>query len=70
MEYWNSETPTVIDTGANVFRYFAEAQKLQVCLPDWTDKEGKPHPGKTVAIDVTALKENKQAVELLQQICK
>lgn len=69
MEYWNTETPIVIDTGANVLRYYAEPGKLQVSLPDWNDKAGKPHPGKTVAVDINALRANTQAVELLKQLC-
>lgn len=68
MDYWNNEQPVVIDTGSNVLRYYKEAEKLQVSLPSWIDREGELRQGKTVAIDVVALKGSAKAVDLLKEI--
>lgn len=68
MSYWTEETPTIVDTGANVFRYFPQAGKLQVSLPDWLNKEGDSCQGKTVAVDVEALQGSVAAVALLMQL--
>jgi hypothetical protein len=46
-----------VDTGANVFRYFPEAERLQVSLPDWCGKDGEQKHGKTLAVDLGALYE-------------
>lgn len=68
MSYWTEETPTIIDTGANVLRYYPQAGKLQVSLPDWLNKEGDSCQGKTVAVDVEALQTSTTAMALLAQI--
>lgn len=68
MSYWTEETPTIIDTGANVLRYYPQAGKLQVSLPDWLNKEGDACQGKTVAVDVEALQASTTAMALLAQI--
>ena len=68
MNYWENEQPTIIDTERNVLRYFPQADKLQVCQPSWTDKDGNAKQGKTVTLDLTALRETQEAVELLRQI--
>ncbi|MEG1953974.1 MAG: hypothetical protein RR115_07055 [Hydrogenoanaerobacterium sp.] len=68
MSYWTEETPTIVDTGANVLRYYPQAGKLQVSLPDWLNKEGDSCQGKTVAVDVEALQANSKAVALLTQL--
>lgn len=68
MSYWTEETPTVVDTGANVLRYYPQAGKLQVSLPSWINKEGDICQGKTVAVDVEALQANSKTVELLTHL--
>ena len=68
MSYWTEETPTVVDTGANVLRYYPQAGKLQVSLPSWINREGNISQGKTVVIEVEALQANSKAVELLTQL--
>lgn len=68
VKYWESETPQMADTGANVFRYFKEAGKLQVSMPYWEDANGDKKPGKTVTIDVLALHESKEAMEILRGV--
>jgi len=54
-KYWETETPTMIDTGKNILRYFSEAGKLQVSMPYWTDGAGEKKSGKTVTVDVAAV---------------
>lgn len=66
--YWESEGPLVVQSKKNVLRYFRQAQKLQVSLPQWPDAEGQVRQGKTVTLDLKALAENQEAVDLLQDI--
>ena len=68
MSYWENEQPTTIDTGKNILRYFKEAGKLQVSQPNWINKENEEKPGKTVTVDLKALKETPEALKLIKQI--
>jgi len=68
MNYWEHETPKVVDTGKNVLRYFPEAGKLQISMPYWTNDAGEERPGKTVTLDLTAVQETPEAVELMRKI--
>lgn len=67
-KYWEQETPIESDTGKNVLKYFQQAGKLQISMPNWTDGNGEKKQGKTVTLDITALKDNKDALELVRQI--
>lgn len=68
MSYWTEEKPTVVDTGANVFRYYKNAGKLQISLPDYQNRDGDSCQGKTVAVDVEALQANSKAMSLFAEI--
>ena len=67
-KYWESEEPTTVDTGKNVLKFFPEAQRLQVSMPDWQDKDGQPCRGKTVTLNLSALHESPAALDLLRQV--
>ena len=67
-KYWENETPQTADTGANVFRYFKKAGKLQISMPYWEDADGNQKPGKTVTLDVAALRESPEAMKLLRGV--
>jgi hypothetical protein len=67
-KYWETETPVVVDTGKNILKYFAAACKLQISMPNWTNADGETKPGKTITVDVTALTEKAEALDILQQI--
>ena len=69
-KYWETEKPFEVDTGKNVFRYFKEAGKLQVSMPHWVDNSGAQKPGKTITLDVGAIKATPGAVEILKEIAK
>ena len=56
--YWQTETPIVAASAKNVLRWFPKAGRLQVSLPDWTGGNGKTNPGKTVTLNVEALRES------------
>ena len=56
-KYWETETPTEIIAEKNVFKYYAEANKLHVSRPAWEDSNGNMKPGKTVTLDIAALQE-------------
>lgn len=69
MNYWEQEHPLVVDTGKNVLEYYAKARRLAVCKPDWTDRQtGAPKRGKTVVLDLNAVKESPAATELIRTI--
>jgi len=44
-----------VRTERNTLRFYPQARKLQVSLPDWFDSDGEIRPGKTVTIDIDAL---------------
>ena len=48
--------------------YFERAQRLAVSRPAWTDEDGHERRGKTVVLDIRALKESPGAVKLMQDI--
>ena len=54
-KYWLEEQPKVIETEKNVIRYYEQAGKLQISLPDWQDGKGKLNRGKTTTLDLEAL---------------
>lgn len=56
--YWQTETPIVATSAKNVLRWFPKAERLQVSLPDWVGGNGKTNPGKTVTLNVEALRES------------
>jgi hypothetical protein len=51
-----------------VLRYFGAAGKLQVSMPYWLDKDGEQKPGKTVTLDIEAVRETPAALKLFEQI--
>ena len=53
--YWETETPIEVDTGRNISKYYTEAGRLQVCMPNWTDGSGETKQGKTVTLNLAAL---------------
>ena len=65
--YWQSEIPQVATTRKNVIRYFQNAGKLQISNPNWTNDNGEEKPGKTITIDLTALRANPDALELVRR---
>jgi hypothetical protein len=66
--YWESETPITADTGKNVLRYFERAGKLQVSMPYWTGADGERKPGKTVTVDIAAVRSVLDAIEMFRSI--
>lgn len=65
--YWLTETPETAETERNVFRYYPEAERLQVSLPDYT-AYGVERRGKTVGIYLPALTD--EARELIVRALK
>lgn len=54
----NGETPITAATEKNVFRLYEHGKRLDISLPDVEDEFEITHPGKTVAIDLTAMNES------------
>lgn len=67
-KYWNDKPDFEIDTDKNVLSYYKSAGKLQVSMPSWEDKDGQLKPGKTVTVDLQAIAETPEAVELIRII--
>ena len=65
-KYWETEEPVVVATGKNVFKLYEAAGKLQVSTPDWV-KSGIKLPGRTVTVDLKALREHPDAAGLFRQ---
>lgn len=70
MNYWETETPIRASTKKNELEYYREAGKLAISRPSWTDGSGESKRGKTVTLDLAALKESPEALSLLQKIVK
>lgn len=65
--YWEKETPEAATTTKNILRYFSEAGKLQISMPSWKNEAGEEKTGKTVTLDITALKASPDALELVKR---
>lgn len=63
--YWLTESPETVETERNVFRYYPDAERLQVSLPDYTAYSGETRRGKTVGIYIPAL--TQKAKELIRR---
>lgn len=67
--FWETEQPLSVDTGANVLNYFPTSKKLAVSKPNWTDKKsGESKRGKTVILDLESAAQSKEAVALLSRV--
>jgi hypothetical protein len=69
--YWEHEQPLILDIRKNVLRLFEKAGRLQVSMPNWTDKNGESKPGKTVTLNIDALRETSGGCleDILRTIC-
>jgi hypothetical protein len=68
-EYWEEE-PIIVDTGRNILRLFKTAQLLQVSRPNWIGRKGEVFAGLTVTLDVKALLECPDAVEMFRGLMR
>ena len=68
--YWEQKPDVEIDSGKNILRYWKEAAKFQISMPSWTDSNGEEKPGKTVTLNLDALREADGGITLLEQIVK
>ena len=67
--YFFNEEPQTFTTGSNVFRYYPNAHKIAVSLPDYIHQAtGEMRMGKTVAVNVDALIESPAALKALLAI--
>ena len=66
--YWQEEPGKVIDTGKNVLEYYPRAFKLSIAKPSWTNAMGEVKRGKTVVLDLAAVKSNPEAAAMFRRI--
>lgn len=68
MNYWENEAPVKAGTSKNELDFYRKAQKLAVSRPPWTNDNGEIKRGKTVVLDLAALKDSPEAVSLFLSI--
>ena len=68
MNFWETEKPRVVDTGRNVLEYFPGAKRLSIAKPNWTNANGEEKRGKTVMLDLDALKACPEAASIFREI--
>ena len=69
MNYWENETPVKATTRRNEIEYYKAAGKLAISRPAWTDDSGNTRRGKTVTLDLAALREAPEAIEITATLC-
>ena len=70
-KYWESESPIEARSKSNVLRFYKNAGFLQVSRPDYQTEAGETRPGKSVALNLNALRDSpdKENVrEILREI--
>lgn len=70
MSFWETETPVKATTGKNELEYFPQAGKLTISRPSWTDDKGETRRGKTVVLDLTAVKASPEAVQIIKTVAE
>lgn len=68
MKFWERKTIVAV-TARNTMEYFERAQRLAVSRPAWTDEDGNERRGKTVVLDIRALKESPGSSETHAGYC-
>ena len=68
MNFWETEKPRVVNTGRNVLEYFPAAQRLSVAKPNWINAAGEEKRGKTVMLDLQAVKDCPEAANIFREI--
>ena len=66
--YWDNEQPVIAKTDYNTLTYYPKAGKLQISTRDWADKDGTIKRGKTVGLDLTAIRQNADAMQIFRDI--
>ena len=66
--YYERELPETVIEERGEFRYYKEAKKLQMSFGKWRSLDGEIKQGKTVTLDMTQFKGNKELVALLQSV--
>lgn len=67
-KWWDDEAPVVATSKKNVLRLYVQAGKLMVAQPDWEDDNGEAKQGKTVTLDLAALKGNEEARDMFMSV--
>ena len=67
-KYWDNEPPVIAKTDYNTLTYYAQAGKLQISSRDWTGPDGQTHRGKTVGLDLAAVKASPDAMRIFKNI--
>lgn len=68
MNFWETEKPRVVNTGRNVLEYFPTAQRLSIAKPNWINAAGEEKRGKTVMLDLQAVKDCPEAANIFREI--
>lgn len=68
--YWQEEPGKIIDTGKNVLEYYPRAMKLSIANPSWKNARGEEKRGKTVVLDLSAVRDNPEAAAMFRRIAE
>ena len=68
--YWQEEPGKIIDTGKNVLEYYPRAMKLSIAKPSWKNARGEEKRGKTVVLDLSAVRDNPEAAAMFRRIAE
>lgn len=68
MNFWETEKPRIVNTGRNVLEYFPGAQRLSIAKPNWINAAGEEKRGKTVMLDLNAVKDCPEAANIFREI--
>lgn len=69
-KFWLDEEPIIARSNKNVVRYYKNANMLNISKPDWTTRDGKELPGKTITLNIVAFKEKDphELIEILNDV--
>lgn len=68
VKYWEDEDPVEVNTGRNIIRWYRGAERLQICGQNWLDGDGNEQRGKTVTLNIAAVRTTPEALDIFKQI--
>lgn len=67
-KYFETEVPVSVITDAGEFRFYREAQRLQMSRPKWQNLSGEIVHGKTVTLDIAKFKGSQELKEMFNLV--
>ena len=67
-KYFETEVPVSVITDAGEFRFYREAQRLQMSRPKWKNLNDEVLHGKSVTLDIAKFQGNAELKALLEMV--